>query len=137
MKATELMIGNWVYCRESTCQGHRVDFVNEMDSEVGVDGEILDLDMVFPSLLTPEILEKNGFVNRHTIGELYRCDIRLDDEIGGEYISLNYYLYNKLLSIKLAKDYSTCPSVSDLPIQYVHELQNALTLCKIEKEIVL
>ena len=61
MEATELMIGNLVRCRESSCQGHRVDFVNEMDGEVGVDGEILNLDMVYPIPLTPEILEKNGF----------------------------------------------------------------------------
>ena len=56
------MIGDLLKCRESTCQGHRVDYINEMDGEVGVDGEILDLDMVYPIPLTPEILEKNGFV---------------------------------------------------------------------------
>ena len=141
MKATELMIGNWVQSPESgkyfkveTIYGGNNEAMRCISAKTD-DGEFCNKGIWQPIPLTPEILEKNGFVNRHTIGELYRCDIRLDDEIGGEYISLNYYLYNKLLSIKLAKDYSTCPSVSDLPIQYVHELQNALTLCKIEKEI--
>lgn len=123
MKATELMIGNWVRCRESSCQGHRVDFVNEVDGEVGVDGEILNLDMVYPIPLTPEILEKNGWKsysheNTPIFGTIQGFEIVL--------AWMDYYW-------QLCVDGTVYRKIK---IRYVNELQHALKLCGIEKEII-
>lgn len=118
MKATELMIGNLVRCRESSCQGHRVDFVNEMNGEVGVDGEILNLDMVYPIPLTPEILEKNGWEYNNLYDEEYYVnEDGFDIHINGEKFEIR------------------CIDAVNIQLKYLHELQHALKLCGIEKEI--
>lgn len=76
-----------------------------------------DYKEINPIPLTSEILEKNGFVQ---VGLMYRnpeFHITIRDVFGGDLF----------LSI----------SVRDVQLKYVHELQHALRLCGIEKEIVL
>lgn len=72
-----------------------------------------------PIPLTPEILEKNGFKDE---GYFARLDV-------GEYHIL---CDTKNVAI-LHREHTNI----DVPIYYVHELQHALRLCKIEKVIVL
>jgi len=67
MKASDLMIDDWVYCHQPECKGHRIDYIHEADEEVGADGEIYSIDDIDPIPLTSEILEKNGFT--HSFGD--------------------------------------------------------------------
>lgn len=125
MKATNLMIGDWVYCI--------TDNTNVQIEEIFIDdiygwcykyeGKLNALNDIEPIPLTKEILEKNGFEKSQGekftwfICNVAAFDIRIVNE------------KNNLYDIKIAE--------YPRPITYVHELQHLLKLCKIEKEIVL
>lgn len=111
MKATELMIGDWVI-DTYTNKPFRIEAVKEKM------GEGLE-----PIHLTPEILKKNGFEYYHKnfASTDYDSPFKLEmvgwpDENGNG----GLWLINGLFKIR-----------------FVHELQHALRLCEIEKEIVL
>ena len=116
MKANELMIGDWA------------DFAPELgDQPIAKIITVNDLYMidngrmvVRPIPLTPEILEKNGFED--TMGDAFwistSCNLLWKD--------------GKLQNFCREEDDEVC-----IPCEYVHELQHALRLCKVDKEIVL
>ena len=86
--------------------------------------------------LTPEILEKNGFIRDH-IWHHY------DKDLDNYSISIQLGYANRIEYIKIAekgKD-NVIPSERTklylTHIKYIHQLQYALRLCGIEKEIVL
>lgn len=133
MKATDLMIGDWVKCYSSNCGGHRVDFINEMDDEIGIDGEIFDLNRLNPIPLTPEILAKNGLEKRCS-DELVLFDNSKIDTTG-EYFIIRYFVNTQRLW--LCKGIGVDENEIRINCQYVHELQHALKLCGIDKQIVL
>jgi hypothetical protein len=121
MKANELMIGDWVKCKDPKCEGHQIDLIDLGNEEVGLDGEIDNFEDICPIPITQEILEKNGFVFNHDIFD-------------GIYPMVNIiYCDYKLL----ADDGKYINGGETNNIKYVHELQHALKLCGIEKEIVL
>lgn len=133
MKPEELQIGDWVKCRERDCGGHRVDYISEMDDEVGVDGEILNLNMIFPIPFTPEILEKNGFEGSPT-GDLY-----IDKNLWDKY-AIELFPSEGLWLLRITDKtnrYSTGCNKINVYIKYLHELQHALRICGISKEIIL
>ena len=78
MKATELMIGDWVIFGDEPLKVQHVynngyddvvaEIVEDGTNEYGVYEEIKDVSAVYcsPIPLTPEILEKNGFYDRNT-----------------------------------------------------------------------
>ena len=68
-----------------------------------------------PIPLTPEILEENGF-----------------ERVNGEYQDV-FYVYDGIEL--LIDDVYTLFGQCKMPIKYVHELQHALRLCGINKEI--
>ena len=114
MKVNELMVGDLVYVHEPECKGHRIDAIDELDGQVGADGEVYDECDIRPIPFTEEILVKNGwrkesitidgdYANWH--GEIPIC--QEEDEFNYERIELTY----------------------------VHQLQHLLRLCDIEKEI--
>ena len=111
MKTSDLMVGDLVYIHEPECKGHRIDYISEMDEEVGADGELYSVNDIRPIPLTEEILEKNG-LNWDIIAKF---NAALMAYICGE--------------IKCDNDWRT-PR-----IQYVHQLQNLLLIVGIEKEI--
>lgn len=123
MKANELMIGDWVL---DTRTGRPLR-VNPFMAE-------LEVPEWQPIQLTPEILEKNGFVQdtnypfRFFSKKVYKTrDINVDFTIKG------FSLWTgDTVSIACGNG-SRINRLSG----YVHELQHALRLCKIEKEIVL
>lgn len=87
-----------------------------------------------PIPLTPEILEKNGFI-RHPLW--HHCDKDLDNYS----ISVQLGYANRIEYIKIAekgKD-NVIPSERTklylTHIKYVHQLQQSMRLCGIEKEI--
>lgn len=84
-----------------------------------------------PIFLTPSILEKNGFIKGDTmdLGDEIYCvklfNIHYDNE------ERQFWVCNFFES-----EYGT--EINDIfQIKYVHELQHALRLCKVDKEIVL
>ena len=141
------MIGDWVLISVWDCnpfpskvtsinynsyQGK--DFVDWIDTE---DEEEIGMYAVQPIPLTPEILEKNGFEKYPYANNYWYCDDMLE-------------LFVKIVCIFPIKDRELRSSLStatprltagedDVYIRcdYVHELQHALKLCGIEKEIVL
>lgn len=116
LRSIDLMIGDWVFVHKPTCKGHRVDYINEMDEEIGADGEIYDVCDIRPIPLTPEILEKNGFSNNYT-----EDDLSYATDAGGDIIGVHIVAGRGVMD--------------EMYFNYVHELQHALRLCGIEKEI--
>lgn len=149
MKAEELMIGDWI--------GWLPTWKNEETGKIEWDGdrndpiigkvgmlmkdcttidycdesvEVEDIELI-PIPLTPEILEKNGFVKQGFDG--WEIDHKNDDGIM-DWMALwrNDYIRPHLL---IKSFVSLLGSFSSFGINNVHELQRALHLCKIEKEI--
>ena len=132
MKAEELMIDDWVYNHESN-QYQRVwqlDYDN-----VVLDGYYsYDYNDIEPIPLTPEILEKNGwkvkegFVQHGNFG---------DGPLMLWHTEENKILRNFIHELEIS-DLSTDKGFRvRIECNYVHELQHALRLCGIKKEIVL
>ena len=124
MKATDLMIGDWV-CFDGD-ENHecpvQIDGISK--EEAGVDGDWFDIWEPIP--LTPEILEKNV---THCIEREYMNFFPIGNKDAATIIvykrkSKQFVLLDKSLT-------EVCE------IKYVHELQHALKLCGIEKEVVL
>lgn len=117
MKANELMIGDWVIVNTYP---EKVKLIGETLIKVWNRDNSIDVDDVSPIPLTAEILEKNGFIRFGTGYILERERFGLVNPS-----SPNNYLDNYWLRI----------SIKAVHIEYVHELQHALRLCGIEKEI--
>ena len=143
MKANELMIGDWVIATKngvSPLPSEVAEMLPRTGKVVGIDGDcvILDfkdfcfmLDGIEPVRLTPEILEKNGW------------------EESKEYEPYIYYLLiGKDYSISLSKEWDSTTKTlywslsignhgtdAILSIDFIHQLQHAIRLCGIEKEI--
>ena len=144
MKAEELMIGDLVTFKD--CQndeaktiikiwglnsdGDAFAFIDGFDTldEINIDDEIVGIP------LTPEILEKNGFKKGRYC---YEFKERLVGYMGQTVsattpIEINYYEEGHcvVMNPHIGRDFQGS-------ISYVHELQHALRLCGIEKEIVI
>lgn len=127
MEATELMVGDYVKCNPR-CPGHRVDYISELEEEVGVDGEILSLDMIEPIPLTQEILKKK------------KNEFTLKEEENGMYgvTIAPYYTRNDVpFEVFCDGDPFAIWFKDPVNIKYVHEIQHALRLCGITREIIL
>jgi len=113
LTAKDLMIGDWVFdCKNIS--------YNRMTSEALCafeDGQLA----IIPIPLTKEILKKNGFEYDHYYHNWIYNEFTINyghliDEDDGDYL----FIWVADTSVKLT---------------YVHELQHALRLCGIEKEI--
>lgn len=109
MKANELMIGDFV----------KVNINNHC--EFG--GVWVDL----PIQLTPEILEKNKFINHH--GEYY-CTV--EKQLAGDGFELMTITY---IESKNRIQILTSTSNIETVCKHVHELQHLIRFCGIEKTI--
>lgn len=116
MKSNELMIGDWYYWE---AEGKMYPY--QVTAEDFIKGDIPNFQ---PIPLTEEILEKNGFlVDSNEIfylKENLKFGLKKDIDYG-------YWFINR------ADNYKECICACD----FVHELQHALKLCGIEKEIIL
>lgn len=131
MKVEDLMIGDWVYITEpDDFHGYigKVVITNAETNYIAVRIPNMHLHDVFvedlqPIPLTKEILDKNGFKEHRYYGYF------IGQSNSGYYI----YFDNNYLSIHQSGydiiEFAWC--------EYVHELQHALKLCEIKKEIVL
>lgn len=145
MKAEELMLGDYVRDK----YGHFVkvkeiysDSIFTEDSEY--EGEQLFEGEFEPIPLTPEILEKNGFL-QNGIGsdEIEILDPDYSDETyvwqeRDEYDNLftvSVYNLNDGIGNWSLEIVDSPKGKMELEIKYVHELQRALRICGIEKEV--
>lgn len=136
MKATELMIGDWVLHDGEPYQIRQLGIYGEnRDGEdypavcVGKPkgiGLIIERNEIEPIPLTPEILERNGFVKQAYDGWL------ISKDNGRGLIEYRTDCFDGLLRI----NYNKKPfSKLMVKVKYVHKLQHALILCGIDKEI--
>ena len=123
MKATELMVGDWVLCPDN--MQRQVRYLQVRPSVIGIGGSSYDEDEIQPIPLTPEILEQNGLkIDKYKGGffpacfkedEHYDVEIEMKDEEIAWSINCGEYWIKRL--------------------NYVHELQHALRLFGIKKDI--
>ena len=124
MKANELMIGDWVQDRSGAKM--KIMNIEYHCTRVLYNGEELILACfeqanLRPIPITPEILEKNGFKE---YDGLYRLDIA-----DGVFVNADFKSKEPFVSV-----HNTCYRA--IPIcWYLHQLQHALRLCGIDKEI--
>ena len=127
MKACDLMIGDWVNLYDSPIK------INIDDLGVIERDETYDKGVhCGPIPLTKEILEKNGFGF---------CDVHEGYYCQHGSVWTGWWIYEDL---ELAvTDYEAKWPVwlnipdTNIKVEYVHELQHALKLCGIDKEIIL
>lgn len=120
MKASDLMIGDWVayFGDIESKYPVKIEGVDiATNALITSDREDVGFDGIQPLPITPEILEKNGFIKEQRIcnGKPLQYCVLVDGlwiDISGE----NYF---------------------EGKLEYIHELQHALKLCRIEKEIIL
>lgn len=126
MEAKELMIGDWLFYRgQFNAFCFRVEQITKR--KVGYHAEPNESKMHYiilsecePIPITPEFLERNGFDKVQSLyylkslNKVYLCFIE-------------YNIVNNCLFIN--------EGLIPRPIRYVHQLQHALKLCGIEKEI--
>ena len=134
MKANELMIGDWVCYSESnnyytkveeircTSDGEEYYIRCHRDSKdtflEQLKYEDFSVDILHPIPLTPKILENNGWEERPTGYVFYTDGRRYDNSL--------WYVFGSN---------SFVVNTAEFHIKYVHQLQHALRLCRIEKEI--
>ena len=139
MKANELMIGDWVWYNNQPHQIRQLGIFGEnrdgddypavcVGKPNGV-GLILERNEIEPIPLTPEILEKNGFRIIFE-GELHTTYFQ---DIEGFHVEIKI---DKIGYIKLSMINGLGYSIVT-ECKFVHQLQHALRLCEIEKEIIL
>lgn len=146
MKANELMIGDWVRIANvesnlamyrdamvRVCEIYKFDDYEKIKVRVGGNTYKVEVsEELEPIPLTPEILEKNGMnlFNRKTNSLMEECkhsDIFEEDDNYRVELSLDY---DGSIRWTINGDEYTI-----MPLDYVHQLQHALRLCGIEKEI--
>ena len=129
MKAENLMIGDWVL------DGNQIAQVVLLtcDGIIGTTfNESSNIEVVEPIPLTTEILEKNSWEE---------CNWDTDDDVqyGYDYglFYVTWWRNVKLLSCYFEDKNAglSYEMISEMPIKYVHQLQHALRLCGIDKEI--
>lgn len=130
MNIRQLQLDDWVSYSGEVCRVTEVRADNDGKVRVVVENDDFCgfVDEVEPIQLTAEILEKNGFED---VGQdIYQCEVK------------PYYIWweSDRYRLGIDKDESDYEKecfgeVMRLPIADVHELQHALRLCGIEKEI--
>lgn len=146
LRCKDLMIGNWVMVNDIE-HAHPLQvaelfmksgtlyatlYWDGMPYNVNPETLTADVDKVLPIPLTPEILEKNGFVeNRGVTSWKFETD---REDLIDIYGVKDYHL-----SINIEDTHGSGKGyrwmLNNLTIFYVHQLQHALRLCGIEKTI--
>lgn len=137
MKIDELMIGDWVYSSFSDIPC-KVQYLELLESGYGsvktsnVDG-IKDIASLSPIPLIPEILEKNWFIIKKKWAQI--------GNFGNSPLIMWHFEDEPILhdfkhELEIHQNDTGKVHVK-IPCEYVHELQHALKLCRIDKELIL
>ena len=136
MKATELMIGDWVCLKDDTKYElpQKVDGILTDDISLEGEGFLGGVDgLIRPIPITPEILEKNGFYDRNTQWYYKRF---------GSYVCFDIAISLVYREIEVSK---VCGAGTDCEEEEygssivfgndicVHTLQHALRLCGLDE----
>lgn len=141
MKASELMVGDWVFTR-----GQIEQVTSIYDGYICTEHYEDSHDYYFdPIPITPEILEKNGFrfIKADTVCPADRYWWAINGTRDGAMVEITIYnpdvhgvkVLTKIHTQSLHE--SGVNTVHSCDIESVHELQHALRLCGIEKKITL
>lgn len=152
LTANELMIGDWVYGlypnKEKYPSPFRISAVeiyptNKSPRIVTYGGYGFQEEYLAPILITPEILEKNGFKieKNETYCKRYSFACNLG-KVPQTVVAFSFYGEGVSADTLFAcwtkpKSCDGENSIHICDLKSVHELQHALRLCGIEKEIVL
>lgn len=115
MRTVDLMIGDWVLIHEPECKGHRIDYISEMDEEVGADGELYSFDDVRSIPITLELLVKNNL-----------------ERIATDYYDLDVYEETDGLWRVVYTNLECSGFDESVVVSSVHELQHFLRHLKID-----
>ena len=145
MKATDLMIGDWVIRKGVPEEPMRVYDIKTSVGTVYLDqdgrGIIEKFENIEPIPLTSEILKKNEFKKNiyYYSSHSYETYLLPKQEIFIGYHIIKWFKEDDWTIIHNIHDDDDYGFDYDevITIQYVHELQHILKLCKIEKEIIL
>ena len=130
MKATDLMIGDW-YCWEA--EGKKYPMQVTKETFALSDKNIANFE---PIPLTPEILEKNGFEKIGETQQLSKYYRRLENKEHLDYVFVEMHIRANYVKVIYIPSKGNRQNI-EIDGCAVHELQHALKLCRIEKEIVL
>lgn len=136
MTAEELMIGDWVNVFDVPKQIEGIRTFKNGDEMVYYDGDNGNfIKSVTPILLTEKILEKSGW--KKQIWRRYKqSNVVTYDIANGFYLEVTYTGFALVDNCSDDGDYGYVSNwIAD--INYVHELQHALKLYGIKKEIIL
>lgn len=142
LNCESLMIGDWVLTLDSTHEKKvfaQADAIEEGKRSILVTREcsnwFVDIDWIEPVSLTPEILEKNSFVaNKHVYPyPYYEYEVKESKvKVGFAFPQGNKTSYKEPW---VCID-TECAYIEHLPCMFVHQLQHALRLCGITREII-
>lgn len=130
MKSTDLMVGDSIY--RADCYDKVVEI--RSNGIIGADANrgLIPFDEIKPIEITPEILEKIGFnlLPQNTKIDSYHLSYpnTIHPKFG---INVNMFTVLEMII------FNDNRRLVYLEVNYVHELQHALRLCGIEKEIIL
>ena len=137
MKPEELMIGDWVVYNGDVeyTDPIRIEGIDITGVCITSDRDDVGFDGIQPIPLTAEILEKNGFTFKKHTYFLKKDGHYWINEGGNIFIKYGkkstYKIDSWMINIDNENGYPVCC----FDIFYVHELQHALKLCGIKKEI--
>lgn len=151
INVTDVMLGDWVLYEHKNSRGetistHYLKVENITSRDIFMRNgdyarvQCVGYGCIKPIPLTEEILEKNGFEELMSEGWESAAKFgRIPEPTGvwqysfGQFDSVSYLPKRSFLSVKFMEGYT-----ADIAnIKYVHELQHALRLCGVEKEIIL
>lgn len=134
MDTKELQIGDLVlYTEFGKNEFHRVEIVEPTRVWLNGCNTYVPDEFIKPIPITPEILEKNGFVR---IEEYEKYE--WSENSAEEWVIFEQLSFSDDLGVVYVEDYSRqIPLHYHNSINYVHELQHAFRLCGINKDIVL
>ena len=138
IRVDELMIGDWMLINGNPMQ---IEAIDSIDDEIVANGDLYCLvedrvhseDKCKPIPITPEILEKNGFEREDWIdnkGRFVSADGRLILQNDENFI-------NSLNTWYIHIDNEDFETIGSCELTYVHQLQHALRLFGIDKQITL
>ena len=123
------MVGDWLYITDHP--------MRKEAKQVKPEHLLRSLVTFEPIPLTPEIFEKNGFYDTSFEANLkYKYAVNTNEYLLGYYTKTNSFnVYKRGIDPFYTKDVFCCGFQNI--IKYVHELQHALKLCGIDKEVII
>lgn len=144
MKSNELMIGDWIrFFSKYDCGIGKVAGIEPIEGSADPttfsiikDKKMLigvSRNCVEPITITEEILEKNGFVKQSH--DYFRYFKPHDENYYFGFESISYFFDKKIAKVTKEHSQSGLQEKVEFVCTHVHELQHAIRLCGIGKEI--